>query len=367
MRDGDEGRGCAAAHCLLGTQCCRQRVAGPPERDRECLWGHGYLAAAVAPAQRAQSRRALLPFCLRSALVRPLFSLGGRHPLDQKKCHGASQRIVRRSRKRRQGDRTNRPDLHSCALVSDYSGEGLGFRSRLGSQFLGQEPLEFLVLVQRRVGQTGGGQQPDQPMVRLLAQRISADRAPSILQCAREVTGLLHIRDQLVECLEVRFGQVLPLRQDPVLKVAGKQLTVVEFDGFGKPLGSLDTTPRPRGCLECGLELRHIGPDSGGVQLDCAAVGEDHSARGGTGRLELVAQRGEREAEFVASGTRFALGPKPLDQHLTPMGEPTVVSQIGEQSSSLVGLKTSDRPVIPGRSQLAQQLDLPHCVHFASC
>ncbi len=138
----------------------------------------------------------------------------------------------------------------------------------------------------------------------------------------REIACMLQLKDQLVECLEIQFGEALSLRNDPVLKVAGKQLAGIEAHCLAEPVGLFDAAPHPRGRLERGLKPGQIGADGIRVQLHGSAAGEDHGARGDTGRLELVAQRRKREAEFVASGARLALGPELLDQRLARMGSP---------------------------------------------
>src|SRR5438132_11544480 len=67
----------------------------------------------------------------------------------------------------------------------------------------------------------------------------------------------------------------------------------------------------------------------------------------------------------LAAGARFVLGPEQLDQHLARMGALAVVSQVGEQSSCLVGLEAGDEPVVPVLPQATQEFNAPWCIHFA--
>jgi len=76
-------------------------------------------------------------------------------------------------------------------------------------------------------------------------------------------------------------------------------------------------------------------------------------------RLQLLAQRGERDVQSLATGARLALGPKQLDQLLALMGAMGVESQIGEQRSGLLRPEPLDTPVTPGCPQMTQELDAP--------
>ena len=67
------------------------------------------------------------------------------------------------------------------------------------------------------------------------------------------------------------------------------------------------------------LELRHVGRDRGWIQTDRVSIGYQHRAGTGTGRFELVPERGEGGAQTLTTGFDRNIRPQELDEQFPPV------------------------------------------------
>ena len=87
--------------------------------------------------------------------------------------------------------------------------------------------------------------------------------------------------------------------------------------------------------IEQMVEGGEVGRHRRQVQPDRVAVGDEDRARCHPGRLELMAQRGQRLTQVLAPGVGIGIRPEEIDQHLARMRTVRVAGEIGEESRHL--------------------------------
>src|SRR5207244_1108473 len=156
---------------------------------------------------------------------------------------------------------------------------------------------------------------------------VGGYRHPCPLEGAGEIPHLLEEDDQLAQPPLKGLGQALPLRQNPLLKMAGEQLALILLGGSDELLHTRGGAAGSIGRLQSRLKLDEVQGAGSGVQLHGSTVGQEDGASPPlrvvtreAGRRQLLAQRGEGDAEASASGIRIAPRPEQLDEYFPGMG-----------------------------------------------
>ena len=120
-----------------------------------------------------------------------------------------------------------------------------------------------------------------------------------------------------------------------------------------------------RGGFQGRLKFGHIAPVSVRVELYDIPVGDQDTAGGDIGRLQLTAQGGQDDAQAGPPRFGVAIGPEQLDQlraRVSLLGEE---GQPCQQGGSPRRGEAGDDPVAALRAQSAEHLELPGGVHIA--
>ena len=116
--------------------------------------------------------------------------------------------------------------------------------------------------------------------VEILVQQVRIDRTERILQRRSGIFGLDAQRDHLLQRrMEERF-EIALFAENPVVVERGQQATLIESDRLrpvDHPVSGLGCT---LGAADSRFELRHIGIDDGGLDLDRVARCEQEGVRG---------------------------------------------------------------------------------------
>ena len=201
--------------------------------------------------------------------------------------------------------------------------------------------------------------------MRLLLQRVHADRATGITKRAGEIPVRFHPVDEADHALQKQTGQPLLCGDDPLFVESGNQTSLIEIHGVGKTLRLLDVALRPGRGLNGRLEAGDIGGHGVGIETDGEPVGAQDGIGGRSRRFELVTQGGERDAEAVASCLEGALGPEEIDEHLTRMHLAEMIGEEGEEGADLLGFEAGDEAVPLLDLESSQEGDVDRFVHGA--
>jgi hypothetical protein len=253
--------------------------------------------------------------------------------------------------------------------VSERSEQGAGLGGGRGVELLLQQPLQLGELALRRLHLSRRPQQPDQILMALLSQRVGIQRAAGVIQGLGQVALRFHQADELGQGLQVGLRQPLPLQERPLLVTAGEQLAPIPFRRLGEAAELLLGAPGAGSVPQRGFEGGDVGGDRLGVGTDGRAVGDQHGARGGAGRLQMLAEEGEGDAQGSAPGGEVGVRPEELDEGVAGMGALGEVGQVGEQEPGLLAAEVGEGAPAPFPrfarvgtrlgSQGAQESDLP--------
>src|SRR5205823_10355217 len=148
--------------------------------------------------------------------------------------------------------------------------------------------------------------------------------------------------DQLPRGLEEQLLKPPLFGNNPVVVESREPRTPIQIDRFSEALLAVQGAVGRGGGLKSPFELCHVCGHRLRVQANRGPVGDENGSSGQPRRLQLVAERGKRGAEAVASRVQIVTRPQKLDQHLARMGSLAVKSEIGEQRPCLAGAKTGD-------------------------
>ena len=97
------------------------------------------------------------------------------------------------------------------------------------------------------------------------------------------------------------------------------------------------------------LEVGDIAGKGKRIEVYLCVIGDQRRAFSNAGRLELVSEGIEGDAEAGASRILRAIRPELLDQCLPRMGTVAIESQVSQQGGGLLGAKTGDR-ILPSKN-----------------
>jgi hypothetical protein len=102
------------------------------------------------------------------------------------------------------------------------------------------------------------------------------------------------------------------------------------------------------------------------VEPHVQAIGDDDRPRGDPRRLELAAERGEREPEVVASRLGGAVRPDALDERLARVGLVAMERERPEEEGRLLRPEARDRRARADEPERPEELDAPGLVEAQS-
>jgi len=186
----------------------------------------------------------------------------------------------------------------------------------------------------------------DQLGMGFFAERIGRDGLMRDRQRVSQFTRLLQKPGELSESGQMAVGQPNPLRQDPLLVVAGQQLAAIEGESTAQPLDPVLGIAFSLRLLKGRFKGHDIGCNDLTVELNAPVIGEKDGPAWDAGRFELATQGRKFHPQVQSPGRRLGLGPEHRGQLLTRVGTAAVEGEVSEKNACLMGAEPGDRPIL---------------------
>ncbi len=230
-------------------------------------------------------------------------------------------------------------------------------RVRSHVQFIMKKPLQFLVMASGGLRLAHRRIQTHHGPAGFFIKRITQNSPQRTVQRLVRRPALLLKRRQLPQRGAIALRLPFPLRAGPVLKETGQQIAAIQGDGLLERDNLSVRSQSLCGGVQGRLILGQISRHRLLTQANVDPIRLQNAAGRQIGRLQLVTQGTQRNAQAQAAAGRATFRPEQFLKFLAGMRSPRRTGQAGKEAGGLAAGKARDDLRADLNFELAQQSD----------